>query len=79
MKLKITQKATHILPYSQWNNDVPSPCENVAEALTDLEYRIGQIIKNGGSMNLNDVFQSLKELNNAVIAAKDQNWGLDLK
>jgi len=79
MKIKITQKGTHILPLSKWNSDVPSPCENVAEALADLEYSIGQIIKNGGVMNLDRAFQSLKGLNNAVMAAKNQNWGLELK
>ena len=70
---------THILPMSEWNNDVPSPCKSVAEELAHLEYRIGQIVRNGGTANLDTAFQCLKSLNNAVIAAKEQNWRLELE
>jgi hypothetical protein len=83
MKLKITQKGTHILPVSEWNNDIPSPCENVAEALIDLEYHIGELVKSGGAMGdslvVRDTKSSLFGLVSALNAATRQGWKLELE
>lgn len=87
LRLKVVQKGTHILPMREWNNDRPSPCECVAEALYDLEYRIGELIRSGGdkasetgaeSIELQNVFNAARGLNSALVAATNQQWKLDL-
>lgn len=83
LKLKVLRKGTHILPMSEWNNDVPSPCECVADALADLEYLIGELVKVGGAMQnpaaWNNAKNALSGLNLALNEATKQNWVLTLE
>jgi hypothetical protein len=87
LNLKVVTKGTHILPVSEWNNDRPSPCECVAEALADLEYRIGELIKSGGAamveesggQHYHNARQALSGLNLALNAASQQGWKLELE
>lgn len=87
LKLKVVQKGTHFVAIDKINNDIPSPCEVVADCLADLEYHIKELIKAGGSEG-NSVqssavyFQakgSLLNLNDALQYATKQNWKLDLE
>jgi hypothetical protein len=83
LRLKVVEKGTHILPFSKWNNDIPSPCECVAEALVDLEFHIAKLVKNGGTLNAPATYVNAKAaltgLNNALNAASKQNWKLELE
>jgi len=87
LKLKVVERGTHILPVSEWNNDRPSPCECVAEALADLEYRIDELIKSGGAamvaedseQHYHNARQALSGLNFALNAASQQGWKLELE
>ena len=83
LNLKVVTKGTHILPVSEWNNDRPSPCECVAEALADLEYRIGEFIKTGGARidpkDYEKARAALSGLNFALNAASQQGWKLELE
>jgi hypothetical protein len=86
LKLKVVQKGTHVLPVSEWNNDVPNPASVVAETLADLEYRIAELVRVGGVMNSNDDFDAVNQihagidnLNEALQAAAEQNWKLELE
>lgn len=81
MKLNVIQRGTHILPVSHWNNDVPSPCECVAETLAQLQWQIGELIRSGGrdSKEESRTHESVEMLANALRAATRQNWKLDLE
>lgn len=83
LKLKIAQRGTHILPVEKWNDDIPSPCECVAEALWDVEYCIGELVKAGGSINNSAFYERAKNalsgLNLALNAASKQNWQLEIE
>jgi hypothetical protein len=83
LALKIVKRGTHILPVAKWNDDVPSPAECVAEALADVEYYIGELVKAGGAIN-NSAFyarakNALSGLNDALNAASKQNWQLEVE
>jgi hypothetical protein len=82
LKLKVVEKGTHILPVGEWNNDVPNPAEAVADALVELEFKIGELVKSGGAIQkpsaYHDVKQSVLGLNLALNAASKQNWKLEL-
>jgi hypothetical protein len=89
LKLTVKQKGTHVLPVSEWNNDVPNPASAVADALADLEYRIAELIRLGGAhpkykMTVTEeAFSNLQNsvnlVNNALLAASEQNWKLELQ
>jgi len=78
MKLKLVQKGTHILPVSEWNNDRPSPAEVVADNLQLLQHNLNVLVSTGGSMNVENLFQDVKMLNNALLAATNQGWKFSL-
>ena len=87
LKLKVVERGTHILPVSEWNNDVPSPCECVAEALADVEYRIAELVRLGGndestlskSEAARNLSCSIQNLNASLYDASKQNWKLELE
>lgn len=79
MKLKIIKRGTHMVELGKINDDVPSPCEVVADILLDFECRLKEMVKTGGTMNLEQQFQSLKMLNNALMEAKEQGWELEVE
>jgi len=79
MKLKVVKRGTHVLPLKEWNNDVPSPCEVVADTLADLQFQIKCMVERGGVPRPELVHQSLESLNCALKAAKDQNWELTIE
>ena len=78
MKLNLVQKGTHILPISEWNNDRPSPAEVVADNLQLLQHNLTVLVNDGGSMNVENLFQDIKMLNNALLAASEQEWKFTL-
>ena len=78
LKLNIVKRGTHYVALGEINNDIPTPASIVAEYLSMLEYRISVIIEAGGVMNLNEAFQDLKNLNSALMDAKEQGWKLEL-
>ena len=78
MKLTLVQKGTHILPISEWNNDRPSPAEVVADNLQLLQHNLKLLVNSGGAMNVETLFQDVKMLNNALLAATDQGWKFTL-
>ena len=87
LKLRVIKQGTHILPLGKMNDDVPSPCAVVADALADFEYRIGEWIRSGGddssTLRRENMFRavhnSLELLNNALCAATKQGWVLTLE
>lgn len=87
MKIKVIQKGTHYVAIRDINNDVPSPCECVAEYLADIEYRLSELVRLGGndestaekSSAARSLMYSVENLNNALVAAEKQNWKLELE
>ena len=80
MKLKLVQKGTHILPVSEWNNDIPSPASVVADHLQTLQHNLKMLVSSGGgnSTPINTLVQDIKMLNNALLAAAEQEWKFTL-
>lgn len=74
MKLKVVKKGTHMVALKEWNNDVPSPAEVVADALAQFEFNIKCLVERGGSPHPDLVHQDLDNLNVALKVAKEQNW-----
>jgi hypothetical protein len=83
MKLNVIQKGTHEIMLKDLNNDVPSPCECVADSLYQVKYYLGELVKNGGCPNdsllVANLNASIFELNASLVAAARQNWKLELK
>lgn len=86
LKLKVIQRGTHMLPLKEINNDVPTPPQVVADILADVECRLFELIKAGGchppvnrDNPLDSLCQSMQILNDALLAATEQNWKLELQ
>ena len=83
MKLKTVQYGTHNVELEKINDDIPSPCAAVADALDDIQYQIGELVRGGGSARSSIAYhkakQSLSNLNLALNAAEKQNWKLTLE
>ena len=83
LALKVVKEGTHYVKILEINDDVPSPAECVAEALTDLEFSLAELVKVGGAINNPEAYhyakKSLLGLNLALNAASKQNWELELE